>query len=68
MSNITGLSHLRFPHQEHGVSPFGGITVGYDLVPNDDGSITLYTAVAQCHMTDNYSRKIGRKTVSYTHL
>lgn len=63
MSNITGLSHLRFPHPQHGVSPFGGITVGYDLSPNEDGTFTLQTAVAQCHMSDNYSRKVGRKIV-----
>lgn len=63
MSNITGLSHLRYPHQEYNVSPFGGITVGYDLRPGDNGDIILYTAVALCAPTDNYNRKVARQIV-----
>lgn len=63
---ITGLAHLRLPKADEArtLNARGGITVGYDLVPQEDGTTLLYTTQARCHPNDNYQRSVGRQMVT----
>jgi hypothetical protein len=42
------------------VSPTGGITIGYVVVPDDDGTSVAYVSTSKCSSKDHYCKKIGR--------
>lgn len=42
------------------ILPNGGVTVAFDVQYGDDGSTTVFAAIARASLRDNFSRRLGR--------